>query len=687
MHNIHIFVPPLKDNQGFIPVTHLWLKSYYEEHGKNIDKIHWVTPIVDWTEEQLWQHILDNPPSIWGFGGYIWNIKLCYRMAKRVKENFPDCLIVAGGPQPEYKHDQEYFKKYPYIDLVVPGDGEIPFTDIIDTYLGDKDYTNCREVVVPTDNGWIKSKNTFNVLKDWDWPKNYVKTQYHEIKKIIDQYKSNDENKTIYLLYETMKGCPYACVFCDWGGGIHTKVRQKDVEEVKKDLNLIADLGIRSIGISDANFGILSRDVDLAKYIVDLNAFDSVFFHAAKNNKDRVMEITKMFYEAGLTNMHLIDLQDFNDDILKNIKRFEIPWEKHLKYVYDLTQETGLKTVYVNTLLGLPGQNMSTLIADVDNFGKHNFGYSRYIKWMMLPNSPGNDPAYREEFKIKTKQAYLAPFPVGVKSEVDRYFGNAAAFFEDDIIRDSVTEIITETMSFSQKDYLEMIHFVGTVYACHVNGLLTYFTHGLYHLNNINYSEFYRRFFYEFLPKATGSIRRLHDHLTATLEKNINKEYFMIGAENPDFGKDFPFYFQPEIYLLSGYAWNSAELYQQIYDWLEPELDDRMKDLFNYNKNIFLSPNYNPTVGRQWKNTYDWHSWFSKYFTGITLAKVTDQPKKILSHYAASDTHTAYGFGDPLPILWHNETSNSEKLLEYFYKTCYGTKMHKVLSKIRISYE
>ena len=671
-----------------LPASFLFIKAYYEKNGSNIEKLNWVVPQIHWTEESLWEQLLENPPSVWGFGGYIWNINLCYRMAKKIKETFPECIIVAGGPQPEYKHDTEYFAKHPYIDIVVPADGEIPFTDIVDEYITGQDYSKCREIVLPTPSldGWYKTEPTYHIVKDWEWPPNFVESQSHLITEMMSEFQADFKEKEIYFLYESMKGCPYKCVFCDWGGGIHTKVRIKDIDTVKQELTAVSDLKIHQLGFSDANFGILERDVEVAEHIAKLNREtgypSTVFFHPAKNNKERVNTINKIFFDAGLLRAHHVDLQDFNPQILKNIQRIEIPWEKHIKLIYDFTQATGTKTVYVNTLLGLPGQTMDTLISDVDNFCKHNIRYSRYNKWLMLPNSPAADPKYIDEFKVKTKKTYMAPFPAGKKADASRFFGEAQVAPKTDQ-QDSHTDIIVSTSSFTEKEYVEMCMFTGLVYGCETLGLLSSITHGMYHLKGIPYSNFYRRMYYEFMPLMTGTLQRTFTHLRDQLNRNITDEEFLLGIENPEFGDEFPFYMLPEIYAMSAVAYNSPDLYDQLYNWLEPELDEQMKDLFKYNRNIFLSPDYSPADGRTWENDYDWEEWFSSNISGIVLEKVTVLPLKQKTRYTATDTTTSYDQTvSTLPIEWHLQDSPLEHLMDYFYKVCYGTKNAKVLEKI-----
>ena len=48
-----------------------------------------------------------------------------------------------------------------------------------------------------------------------------------------------------FIVLETTRGCPYKCVFCEWGGGINTKIYKKDVSIVKRDVLALKKAGYR----------------------------------------------------------------------------------------------------------------------------------------------------------------------------------------------------------------------------------------------------------------------------------------------------------------------------------------------------------------------------------------------------------------------------------------------------------
>ncbi|MGN1479167.1 MAG: hypothetical protein ACI4XH_05315, partial [Acutalibacteraceae bacterium] len=70
-----------------------------------------------------------SDPFIVAFSCYMWNFEYNKVMAQKVKEKFPDCVTVFGGPQIPSGH--KYLEKYPFIDILIHDEGEVPFRDLL----------------------------------------------------------------------------------------------------------------------------------------------------------------------------------------------------------------------------------------------------------------------------------------------------------------------------------------------------------------------------------------------------------------------------------------------------------------------------------------------------------------------------------------------------------------------------
>ena len=79
---------------------------------------------------------LDNP-AVFGLSAYVWNINYNLELAKAVKDAYPECLVIIGGPGVPDK-DAMYLKKHPFIDYCIHKEGELAFTELL---LGTDPYT------------------------------------------------------------------------------------------------------------------------------------------------------------------------------------------------------------------------------------------------------------------------------------------------------------------------------------------------------------------------------------------------------------------------------------------------------------------------------------------------------------------------------------------------------------------
>ena len=69
---------------------------------------------------------LDNP-AVCGFSNYVWNTEWNLTMSKLVKERFPNCVIMFGGPNVWAGMENEY----DHIDVFLKLEGEFAFVDLL----------------------------------------------------------------------------------------------------------------------------------------------------------------------------------------------------------------------------------------------------------------------------------------------------------------------------------------------------------------------------------------------------------------------------------------------------------------------------------------------------------------------------------------------------------------------------
>ena len=97
--------------------------------------------------------------------------------------------------------------------------------------------------------------------------------------------KDNKDEKWL-ASWETNRGCPFSCTYCDWGSATNSKVARMHLDRVYAELEWFAKHKIEFIFCCDANFGMLPRDYEIVLKAVELKKnMDTLMFYLCKIQK------------------------------------------------------------------------------------------------------------------------------------------------------------------------------------------------------------------------------------------------------------------------------------------------------------------------------------------------------------------------------------------------------------------
>lgn len=392
---------------------------------------------------------IDNP-TVCGFSVYIWNERYCLTLAQAIKEKWPDCVIVFGGPQTSSKHLEHTF-----IDSVILGEGEERFVEILRTINNgnsiDKLYTKSR-------------------LTDLNIPSPYTLG-------LFDNLISKHPEAVWAMTLETNRGCPYACTFCDWGSATYSKVRKFEVDHVAEDLDWASKNPISYIFCADANFGILkARDLEIAKLIrktADAGRLESVNIQYAKNSTDVIFEIAKTL--GDLTRGITISVQSMNPTTLEAIKRKNLQIND-IKEFLVYGQEYRIGT-YTEIILGLPLETLESWrngVCEILEMGQHDSIDVWFCQ--LLENSELNSFDSKLQYGIKTISA-VDFMPYDTSNEQAETIEEIA--------------IVNSTNTMSTMDMADAYLYSWMVIQFHISGYSQLCAKYARYILGISYREFY----------------------------------------------------------------------------------------------------------------------------------------------------------------------------------------------------
>ena len=391
MYNVYMLNGNIAENIFQLAVVPFYFKEYHEDHGKT--QWNWFSE-TNISYEDLEKKFKKNVPHIVGISVYLWNFRYLYKIAKQIKQNYPNVLIVSGGPQVEYDFDENFLQNHKFIDLVVPDQGEETFSMLLDNFVIQNVYAT-PNIIYRNRFGQRVDNPKYYKKSTRVWESQWVIKHKDDIKLWVDNNRKRNKNKILSLIYETTRGCPYKCTYCDWGGGTYTKTKKKPIDIVKKELEILAQLGIDSLHIGDANWGMYPEDIEISKYLIEIKEKygypDSITIDSSKNNHERNIETLEILSEAQLVPVGHLSIQDTDNEVLKRTERITPDWKKQVESAIELHKKTGIFW-HMQLIYGLPGQTNATIkntIADVlETEIVTNCIYPRFSHLMILPNSP-----------------------------------------------------------------------------------------------------------------------------------------------------------------------------------------------------------------------------------------------------------------------------------------------------------
>jgi putative methyltransferase len=636
--NVLICEPGAPTGTLFLPYMWAVLKSYHERHGAHVDAINWLDPLFD--RERVLGQIDDLRGvkiDVVGLSCYTWNSQLNLRLARAVKESNPKALVVAGGPDPDYK-DPDFFRKHPEIDAVVIKDGEVPFTRILDGLAGGTlDLAAIPGLCLPSPSPSLPlvvetgcaSHPPHLFTGNAELPVAFDHSPYRLQVDRLRGMMVGCEDHVVGALFETNRGCPYSCNYCDWGSATMSKVRKFDQGRIEADLETLAGLRVNWLYWADANVGILPRDVDIADLIVTMRRKTgfpgSMIYASAKNNPDRTVDIVRRLYDGGVVPGHWLAVQHTDDEVLKTADRSNISAEKYREVATSLRRR-GIP-VYPQFILGMPGDTLEkwkTCVTTVIEWGMHeDFWIPIYS---VLPNAPVADPKFLREWQVETLDRELIE-PWGLRH-------NGA----HEVIR---SRIIVAFKGFSRDDWVEASVYSSLIRGMHNLAITRLPAVYLHATHGVPYREIYDALIDEFLGRHP-TWRVFPERLRAVYRRVLADADAVDDYPIADF-PDLPWYVNPPKGVFIEIAMRRDAFMDDLKQFLERRFPRAREtgSVVDYQRHLVLSPDRDPGSPRNVRIGHDWPAYFAAVEQADSGDRVPAPRRFVIPRTATVPPHSA----------------------------------------------
>lgn len=460
-------------NQYYIPYTAGTLTAFARQYGDIRDHYKFLPYIY---RRGAVERIADDIGNvdILGASCYVWNMELTREVAREVKRRNPGVLVVFGGPHiPD--HDDDFLGNNPFVDITVHGEGEETFLDILRTFNGGGDFAGIPGTTVrASGNGGIVRTGNRPRMRDISaLPSAYLEG-------LFDDIMAREKDASWNGMWETNRGCPFKCTFCDWGSLTASKVLEFDRDRVNREIEWFSKHKLEYLFAADANFGIRKRDLEIAEALAEAKRkagypqqFRVCF---TKNSTEKIFHIAKVLNDADMLSGISLSMQSLDPATLKAVKRDNIKLDVFEKLMHRYN-EARIST-YTEIILALPGETYDSFADGIEVlFDRGQHSQVVIYNCTVMPNAEMGHPAYLKKHGIKT-------------SEIPIFTSHASPRTADDPIVE-YESVIVETNTMNNGDWRRTYRFAWCVQCFHTLGLLQSVAIFLRNRHQVGYRDFY----------------------------------------------------------------------------------------------------------------------------------------------------------------------------------------------------
>ena len=218
--------------------SNLAVYSLKANAGKYEEDIELAEYTINHQKEEILAGIYRKKPDVVGFSCYIWNIEYVLDVAENLKKICPQVEIIFGGPEVSYDAEK-VLQRYPFVDLVMVGEGENTFREYAAFLLGEgaEKRSDIAGLCYRKEDG----KAVFTA------PRMPMKMD-----DLVFPYRDLEQMENPIIYYETIRGCPFSCSYCL--SSIDKTVRLRSLDLVFDELDFFLKNRVKQVKFVDRTF-------------------------------------------------------------------------------------------------------------------------------------------------------------------------------------------------------------------------------------------------------------------------------------------------------------------------------------------------------------------------------------------------------------------------------------------------
>lgn len=336
-------------------------------------------------------------PDAIGFSVLGWNHNDFAELARLYRAVRPDGWIIFGGNHVSEQAGR-VFRVCPEVDVVVNGEGELTFVDLVRALVAGRSPRELHDVAGVSfvdPEGAIVTTPARERIADLDTIPSPL------LSGAIGLFGADGRFRYDVVLMETNRGCPYKCSFCYWGGAIGQKLRKYSAERVAAEIDFCGYHQVPDVVLCDANFGMVREDAEFLELLVrarEKYGYPRGFETSWAKNKGKLFYgIVRRMKETGFGSSFTLALQTLEPAALelmgrKNMKLNE--WQGLAEWLRD----EGLDC-YAELIWGVPGETVESFLEGYDRLARYVSRIAVYPH-LIMPNTDFSRERERHGFVL-----------------------------------------------------------------------------------------------------------------------------------------------------------------------------------------------------------------------------------------------------------------------------------------------
>lgn len=302
-----------------------------------------------------------------------------YELAEKIKQRMPDAVIILGGVHVTVVPEEALSK--PFIDVVVRGEGEVTFDELVKHIMEGKDYSDILGISYRRDGKFVHNVNR-PLIKDLN---ELPQFPYHLFEKNMHRYSG-------FNSVQTSRGCPYNCNFCSQRSITGVSYRHLSTENAISAMKLLIEkYGATLIRIMDDNIAANKKHVkELCNAIIEAGLHQKASFEAPMRGDNLSLDVLTAMKKANFT-LITFGLETTSERLMKDIDKGETVEE--VITAIKITAAMGI-SVGTTLIFGLPGETSADRWKAIRDVSKLPLAS---VRFNILTPYPGT-PVYRKYF-------------------------------------------------------------------------------------------------------------------------------------------------------------------------------------------------------------------------------------------------------------------------------------------------